>query len=464
MVVAMLVMLAVSLSFVAPSFAAETHKTSAHKAATHKTAHKAKAKKKSRPRVVATGPNLKYASIVMDAASGAILSQTNPDKTVYPASLTKMMTLLVVFQALEEGRVTLRDQVHVSSFAASQAPSKLGLRAGSTIRLEDAIYAVVTKSANDMSVALAEHVAGTNGTFVSMMNRKAAQIGMKSTYFVNPNGLHNPRQVTTARDMAKLGGVLIYSYPRYYKYFSTRNFRYNKVNYANHNHLMETYLGMDGIKTGYIVPSGFNLVASARRGDRRLIGVVFGGLSAKSRDAHMADLLDKGFASESNLTVASTAPQPGRKPVPADPAVQSEAQRWAALAPMLQDKAVSRVVGEGDADTKADARPDAVAIQTSRTTATQALQIIPSAYASESRNNWAVQIGAYSSRIRTDQALQAVTAALPPELKHATPAIAPLQTAAGWIFRGRLNGLTREEAGKACARIPDCLTVSPYAN
>ncbi len=456
----LVILLAVAVAAPAPVQATETHKSSAHKASSHKKTAQSKTKKK-KPKVVQTGPNRKYASLVMDASTGRILSADQPDKIVHPASLAKMMTLLVVFQAVDEGRATLRDQVHISSYAASMAPSRLGLKPGSSIRLEDAIYAVVTKSANDISVALAEHIGGTQGTFVSMMNRKAAQIGMKHTYFVNANGLHNPRQVTTARDMAQLARVLIYGYPKYYHYFATETFRYNKVRYANHNHLMETYDGMDGIKTGYIGPSGFNLVASARRGDRRVIGVVFGGLSAKSRDTHMASLLDRGFESLRTVAIASTAPAPGRKPEPqrADPA-SGDAARWAALAPMLQDKAVSRVVGTDEFDT----RRDTVAIQSSQSIPQQKLQIIPSAYASETKQDWAIQIGAFSSRVKTDQALQAVLNALPPELRHGKPAIAPLQTASGWIFRGRLNGFTQDEATRACSRISDCLTVSPYAN
>lgn len=251
----------------------------------------AKSKKKS-----SSNANNRYAGLVMDAETGAILYQSNPDKVLYPASLTKMMTLLMTFDALENGRLSLNQRIRISNHAASMSPSKLGLKPGSSIRVEDAILALVTKSANDIAAALAEAIGGSESRFGQMMTQRARGIGMTRSRFYNASGLPNPGQVSTARDMAILARYIITHYPRYYRYFGTRSFTYGGVKHRNHNRLMETYQGMDGFKTGYINASGFNLVASAKRGNVRLIGVVFGGRTTVSRNNHMAELLDNGFA------------------------------------------------------------------------------------------------------------------------------------------------------------------------
>ena len=241
-------------------------------------------------------PNPRYASIVIDADTGAIIHERYADKRLHPASLVKMMTLLMTFDALANGSLTLTSRVPISQHAANQAPSKLGLRPGSSISVKDAILALVTKSANDIATALGEKIGGSEARFAAMMNARALEIGMTKSTFKNASGLHNPQQFTSARDMAVLSRFLVMHHSSYYKYFSTRNFAYNGQNYHNHNRLMETYKGMDGIKTGYIQPSGFNLAASAMRGNTRLIAVVFGGRSTQSRNAHVAELLDQGFA------------------------------------------------------------------------------------------------------------------------------------------------------------------------
>lgn len=259
--------------------------------------------------------NRKYASIVMEANTGRILYSRNADKKLHPASLTKVMTLLLTFEALENGHISRRDRVYVSRRAASMVPSKLGLSRGSTIRVEDAIYALVTKSANDIAVALAEHLAGTEWRFSRLMTQKAQQIGMSNTRFQNASGLYHPHQKSTARDMAILSRYVILNYPRYYRYFSTSSFSYKGKTYNNHNRLMARYRGMDGLKTGYIGAAGFNLAASAVRGDNRLIGVVFGGKTTRSRDKHMARILDSSFARLSRLRVAhANIPVPEEKP------------------------------------------------------------------------------------------------------------------------------------------------------
>ncbi len=238
----------------------------------------------------------RYASIVIDAETGAILHAANPDARSYPASLTKVMTLFLLFDELESGRLRLDSTLPVSAHAAGQAPSKLGLEPGERISVQSLILALVTKSANDAAVVIAEGIGGSESGFAQMMTRKAHALGMRSTTYRNASGLPDTGQRSTVRDQATLARALINRHAGYYKYFSTRQFVYEGQPINTHNRLMLRYPGADGIKTGYIHASGFNLISSAKRGDKRIIGVVFGGATAASRDNHMGQLLDKGFA------------------------------------------------------------------------------------------------------------------------------------------------------------------------
>ncbi|QQG36514.1 MAG: D-alanyl-D-alanine carboxypeptidase [Micavibrio aeruginosavorus] len=460
-------------------------------------------------------PNNRYASIVMDAETGQILSQSNADKKLYPASLTKIMTLVLTFEALESGRLTLRDRVPMSQRAVNMSPSKIGLPVGASMRVEDAIYALVTKSANDVAVALAEKVGGTESQFAIMMTRKAREIGMTNTRFVNASGWHDPAQVSTARDMAKLGRYVIYRYPQYYHYFGTRNFTFQGKSYHNHNRLMSQYKGMDGLKTGYVGASGFNLVASAKRGNKRLVGVVFGGRSAASRNAHMASLLDRGFqgidTSGSADYVAAVAikppPVPGRKPlevlVASTTPVTATARTVQSIAPaagaavgqqtpqynptpftsfgaLAQNDGLNEILGQGDFDPAAERRVEtglmAVAAVKKEpyqrpvwSTSTAAAAPVDSATPGladqhESLHPWAIQIGAFTSRVQTDKALKTAMNTLPSSLtQNIEPIIVPLKTTEGWMFRARLSGYTKDSAARACTLLRECLTVSPEA-
>ena len=238
----------------------------------------------------------KYASFVMDADTGEVLHSVNADTRNYPASLTKMMTLYMVFDALEHGKLRETDRLRVSRRASWQPSSHLGLKAGSTITVRNAILALVTKSANDVATVIAEHLGnGKERTFAKKMTRKAQELGMASTNFRNASGLYSRAQMSTARDMATLARRLLKDYPHYYHFFSTKEFSHAGKVHKNHNDLLATYDGVDGIKTGYIRASGFNLVTSAKKDGKRLIGVVFGGKTSSVRNAHMARLLDKGF-------------------------------------------------------------------------------------------------------------------------------------------------------------------------
>lgn len=232
-----------------------------------------------------------FASIIVDGNSGAVLQSTSPDGLRHPASLTKIMTLYLLFERLESGKMKLDTELPVSQHAADQDPTKLNLRAGQTIRVEDAIKGLVTRSANDAAVVIAEAIGGDEDDFAAMMTRKARALGMSKTVYRNANGLPNDEQVTTARDQATLGRAIQERFPRYYRYFSTTSFTWRGEQIRNHNHLLGSVEGVDGIKTGYTRASGFNLVTSMRRGNRHLIGVVLGGRSGGSRDAIMRNLL-----------------------------------------------------------------------------------------------------------------------------------------------------------------------------
>jgi len=242
-----------------------------------------------------------FSSIIVDGNSGATLSANNPDASRHPASLTKIMTLYLLFERLEAGKLKLDSEMEVSEHASDQAPTKLDLRPGQTIRVEDAIKGLVTRSANDAAVVIAEAIAGDEGDFARLMTRKARALGMSKTTYRNASGLPDDEQVTTARDQSTLGRAIQDRFPRYYRYFSTTAFNYRGHSIRNHNRLLGNVEGVDGIKTGYTRASGFNLVTSMRRGNRHLVGVVLGGRSGGSRDAIMRNLLAE------NLEKASTA-------------------------------------------------------------------------------------------------------------------------------------------------------------
>lgn len=241
----------------------------------------------------------RVSKIVIDAKTGIVLSQDSPDLQRYPASLTKLMTLYMTFKALQSGAITLRQEVPISVHASMMEPSKLGLRPGMYLTVEQAILALVTKSANDAACALGELLGhGNELLFATMMTRQAHALGMTSTVFRNASGLPNPEQVTTARDLAILSRRIILDFPEYYHYFSTPNFYFHGHYIPNHNPMLKEYVGADGMKTGYTQEAGHNLVTSALRDRVRLIGVVMGASSNTQRSIMMADQLDKGFKSE----------------------------------------------------------------------------------------------------------------------------------------------------------------------
>ena len=236
----------------------------------------------------------RYAAILMTEA-GETLYANNPDMVLHPASITKMMTLYLAFEALQNGQLRSTDRIVWSRHAAAQRPTKLGVPAGGSLDLDSVIRAIAVKSANDAAVALAERIDGTEAAFAAHMTREAKRLGMTHTLFVNASGLSNPAHVTTARDIATLSSALIRRFPQQYRYFSTASFEYGARRYVNHNHLLGKVMGVDGIKTGFTNDAGWTLAASAQRSGKRLIAVVLGARSSATRDKDVEQLLNLGF-------------------------------------------------------------------------------------------------------------------------------------------------------------------------
>lgn len=463
-------------------------------------------KKKSKPALKVTKidkGNPKYASIVVDYDSGTILHADQADALRHPASLTKMMTLLMVFDALDSGRLSPNQKIKISKRAASMPASKLGLPAGSSIKIQDAIAALATESANDISVALAEELAGSESAFAQKMTAKAASIGMSRSKFYNASGLPNAYQVSTARDMARLARYLISHHPTRSQAFSKQRFTYQGRVHNNHNRLMETYAGMDCCKTGFINASGFNLVASAKRDGTRIIGVVFGGRSTVSRNVHMASLLDNGFDKVKDVRIASAKAKSPAQPLPPSLAPHKgpiennvvlasastnrevireayiNAQQPAATEPAIKLQRMQKQTAQQQAPQRlAPAQGNLGTLQLSSLNSTQPVQ--PSARPAPQpqpsaqpltqiapgagTQSWSIQIGAYQTKEATDQAIYSAQQKLPVHLKKAQSVIVPLRTAdASWMFRARLAGFTQMEAREACQYFKDCLTISPQA-
>jgi D-alanyl-D-alanine carboxypeptidase len=273
----------------------------------------------------------RYAAFMVDANTREVLYANAPDELRHPASLTKMMTLYLTFDALESGRLRLSDPVPVSRHAASMQPSRLGLAVGQSISVDNAISVVAVKSANDIAVALAEKLGGTEENFVRLMNAKAQMLGMRNTHYANASGLTNSTNVTTARDLAILSLALLHDHPRFYSYFGERDFVWQRSTMINHNHLLGKLDGVDGIKTGYTVDSGFTVAASAQRGNRRLIAVVLGEPSLVARNRDSTALLEAGFSVLDRrglgqaVTVASVLPSLGHPALRVEPAVEQGA-------------------------------------------------------------------------------------------------------------------------------------------
>jgi len=378
----------------------------------------------------------RYGSIVIDAASGKVLEAVNPDEPRYPASLTKMMTLYMLFEALRDRRLGRDELVPVSAYAAAMVPSKLGLRPGSRITVEEAMFGLITKSANDAAAALAELMGGSEGSFAQMMTLRARALGMNATTFRNASGLPDPEQVTTARDMAILARHLVQDFPAEYRYFSAPEFVFHGRVIPNHDRMLVTYPGADGIKTGYTVAAGHNLVTSAVRDGVRLIGVVLGAASNVERDIHMASLLDRSFEGEGVTAFARREPP---APLARIPAFVATAQ--AATLPM-PEIARARLP---------EPRVQAIGMLTRN--------MLPRG----TPRRWGVQVGSFATAAAASAALGLARR----ESEGGEVRMEPIFARHRPAWRAQIIGLSQSEAQNACAslarhRMP-CIVIRPWS-
>jgi D-alanyl-D-alanine carboxypeptidase len=371
----------------------------------------------------------RYATIVVEAGTNRVLYGTNPDELRHPASMTKMMTLLMLFEAMDRGEVTLDTRMKVSKFAATRPPTKLHVKARSSVRVEDAINALVILSANDVATVVAEHLGGTEGKFGQLMTKRAHELGMTSTVFRNASGLPDSQQVSTARDMATLSMALISNFPQHYEVFSKDQFTFNGHTYRTHNRLLAAYEGADGLKTGFINTSGFNLSASAMRDGRRIVAVTFGGPTAAARDRHVADLLDRGFALLSNQpeTTVATARiynyEEGFKK-PAQPIMVARASTKSRK-PRASDTAI------GDVNEPAST--------------------LSASIPANAQGMWAIQVGAFSSRATAETQARAAELKLKPDYANASAIVQAGKSKGKTIYRARIVGLPKADLIRACA-------------
>lgn len=454
------------------------------------------------------------ASIVVDTNSGRVLEADNADARRHPASLTKIMTLYLLFEQLEAGKIKLTTEMPVSAHAAAQAPSKLDLKPGDTIDVATAIGAIVTKSANDVAVIVAEAVGSTETDFAKMMTAKARALGMSHTTYHNASGLPDDRQITTARDQAILGRAIRDRFPQYFHYFSTRTFTWHGKRMRNHNHLLGRVDGVDGIKTGYIHDSGFNIVASAHRGNRRLVVVVFGGKSARARDVRASRLIAKNMRKAATkrtapmvvegwqTKIARPVPKPPARPlieyktVPTPPVLSSSPPVPGSSAPIKPNPVKTITVEPGVIHTASLAplapssrklRPAPVTASPAKITTVNTVRSDPPSFSSvqtkppapakpaaatageqaaatrakpaaqeqtiKPQGGWLVQVGAFDVEHDAKKRLTVAQKKAKAQLGEATPYTEPVAKGDKTLFRARFAGLDKSEAVTACKNL-----------
>lgn len=365
--------------------------------------------------LVPAAASAKYASYVVDAKTGRVHHSVNADTRNFPASLTKMMTLYLLFEAIEEKRIGLKSRIKVSARAARQPSSRLGLSAGDTITVDIAIRALIVKSANDVASAVAEFLGRTERRFALKMTAKAREIGMTRTTFRNASGLPHRGQLSTARDMATLSKAIFERFPDFYPRFSERAFTYRGVSYRTHNAMLKTYPGSDGMKTGYIHASGYNLVTSAKRGKTRLIGVIFGGKTAKRRDRRMKSMLDRAFAN------SAAAPRSSARPVYTGAAAPRKAASKTKSRPRFAAKPAASL---GKSNRKSGHKRAGV---------------------------WGIQVGAYYTHRPALKAAKKAVRRLPGLLAGGKVVVTPVKASRGrLLYRARILGVDRRAAYRAC--------------
>ena len=457
------------------------------------------------------------AAIVVDANTGRVLHESQADAPRFPASLTKVMTLYMIFEQLDAGRISLNTRFDVSARAAAQQPSKLWLEEGSTIRVEDVILGLVTRSANDAAVVAAENIGGSVEVFAQRMTARARQIGMSRTTFRNPSGLPDPQQTTTARDLSVLGRAIYERFPQYAHYFTRRNFVFEGESIRNHNRLLGRIEGVDGIKTGYTRASGFNLLTSARVDGRHVVAVVLGGNSGRQRDAQMASLVQRNIAVASRhrqpdrefaqrlrqpaapITTAARVetpapqptPQPARAPevarapapavatqapvalappAPAAPPAAQTAQREIVPLPNAVRTASVQSVGVPAMRWHVGPRGAGQAVETVQVPATTASTARPAAAPAAppvpqpALSGWVIQIAAASNEMEARRMLSEARGAAGRPLAQAQPVTEAVNRGGSTLVRARFAGFSdRRSADAACAALIrqdfDCMAI-----
>ena len=398
----------------------------------------------------------RYAAFVVDQTTGVVMHSRRSDATRYPASLTKMMTLYMLFEAIERGEIGLQDQLRISENAANAVPSRLGLDSGDTITVETAIRALVIKSANDVAIAVGERLGGGESRFATLMTERASELGLTQTVFRNASGLPDRRQTTTARDMARLAIALHRDFPQYFHYFNEESFTYAGRTYRNHNSLVGRVDGVDGLKTGYIRASGFNVVVSAERGDHRIVAVVMGGPSASARDAHAEELLEAAFATleqreDTRLFAALASPR-------ISPVRQQEL--------IAMDVAALHLAEPTEMGSTQPAPPVRIVLADEDEMSRPRISDpeMPTSAPSLLRGAWSVQVGAYNSADQARDQLDRVTT-FSLSLNAAQPAARSVDINGNRLWRARFESLTEDEARRACedlaARREACFAVAP---
>ena len=390
----------------------------------------------------------KYAAIVVDAKSGEVLYAKRADSPRYPASITKVMTLYLTFEALAAGKLKMDDPVLISPRAAAQSPTKLGVPAGQSITVSEAMQALAIKSANDVAVAMAEKLGGTEQRFAALMTLRAHELGMENTHFANASGLPDSRQISTARDIAILSRAVMRDYPQYYKFFSQRSFAFRGTIMRNHNGLLHRMYGVDGLKTGYTNASGFNLAVSAVRDNRRLIAVVLGGPTTAARDQNAEGLLLTGFnvmgrrARGEVITVAQNMFEPPPAVRQPEPAAKGELDIVLASAVPTGRAARIQIVEPKRAEAMKDTRKEAAAKK-------------------KPPEKWVVQVGSFASRSDAKEQLTLMEKRFG---KHFNDAAGAAERDAG-KYRARFAGMSETEAKGACkalkAKKQPCMVVAP---
>jgi D-alanyl-D-alanine carboxypeptidase len=452
-----------------------------------------------------------YASIVVDANSGATMEESNADAQRHPASLTKVMTLYLLFERLQTGKIKMTTEMPVSEHAAAMAPSKLGLKPGESIDVATAIRAIVTKSANDVAVVVAEAIGGSEPEFAQLMTAKARALGMTHTFYHNASGLPDDLQVTTARDQSILARAIHDRFPQYFPFFSIRTFAWRGHEIRNHNHLLGAVPGVDGMKTGYIRESGFNIIVSIHRNGHHLVAVVFGGRTASARDARVVSLINNNIniaatrrtaplvvegwqtrvahvsAGAKDAVKAAAAPQlPSEQPAqrvasaePAGPApgstepikplpvktvtVQAGAFHTASLSALPTDSRKLMPAASASpanittvATVKGAAPPPERPLTKTQVASAAASVPVPAAaqvQAAKVRGGWMIQVGAFDAEREAKERLSIAQARAKDQLSEASPFTEPIAKGDKTLYRARFAGLEKDQAEAACKNL-----------